>query len=149
MLVCRHPIGPTRNLWVKKFFLMLIPEKQNLFSDIYMILAMLTLQSKVNFLFFLLHHFLFVRVVLTLLTHCPLWKFRQTPLNQQLETRMAKIHFRLTHKYCVILNVQYRLFFTKLRGMGGTFHKNSFILETKLNVPKNFLLRIKREVQFP
>ena len=51
------------------------------------------------------------------------------------------------NKYCVILNVQYRLFFTKLCGRGGTFHKNSFILETKLNVPKNFLLRVKREVQ--
>ena len=40
---------------------MLIPEK-NFFSHKYIILAMLALDSKVNFLFFLLHHFLVVPV---------------------------------------------------------------------------------------
>ena len=38
------------------FFLMLILEK-NFFSHKYIILAMITLQNKVNFLLFLLHHF--------------------------------------------------------------------------------------------
>ena len=33
--------------------------------------------------------------------------------------------------------------------MGGIFDKNWFILGTKLNVLKNFLLRVKWEVQFP
>ena len=32
---------------------------------------------------------------------------------------------------------------------GRDFDKNSFILGTKLNVLKNFLLRVEREVQFP
>ena len=32
--------------------------------------------------------------------------------------------------------------------MGGIFDKNSFILGTKLNVLKNVLLRVEREVQF-
>ena len=47
-----------------------------------------------------------------------------------------------------MLNVQYRLCFTKLCEMEEIFDKNSFILETKLNVLKNFLLRVEREVQF-
>ena len=38
------------------------------------------------------------------------------------------------------------LCFTKVCEMGGIFDKNSFILETKLNVLKNFLLRVEREV---
>ena len=59
----------------QKIFLMLIPEKKN-FSHKYIILAMLTLESKVNFLLFLLHHLLVIRVVLTFLTHCPLRRFR-------------------------------------------------------------------------
>ena len=50
--------------FLKKFFLVK-----------YIILAMLTLESRVNFLFFLLHHFLIVRIVLTFLTHCPLRRF--------------------------------------------------------------------------
>ena len=33
--------------------------------------------------------------------------------------------------------------------MGDNFDKNSFTLGTKLNVLKNFLLRVWREVQFP
>ena len=33
--------------------------------------------------------------------------------------------------------------------MEGIFYKSSFILRTKLNVLKNFLLRVEREVQFP
>ena len=45
----------------QKNILMLIPEK-NFFSHKYIILAMLALDSKVNFLFFLLHHFVVVRV---------------------------------------------------------------------------------------
>ena len=35
----------------------------------------------------------------------------------------------------------------RLCEMGGIFDKNSFILGTKLNVLKNFLLRVEREVQ--
>ena len=33
--------------------------------------------------------------------------------------------------------------------MGEIFDKNSFILGPKVNVLKNFLLRVGREVQFP
>ena len=33
--------------------------------------------------------------------------------------------------------------------MKGIFDKNLFILGTKLNVLKNFLLKIERKVQFP
>ena len=57
-----------------KNFLMLIPEKL-FFSHKCMILAMLTLERKVNFLFVLLDHFLAVCVGLTFLTHCPLHRF--------------------------------------------------------------------------
>ena len=32
--------------------------------------------------------------------------------------------------------------------MGEIFYKNSFVLRMKLNVLKNFLLRVEREVQF-
>ena len=53
------------------------------------------------------------------------------------------------NKDSVILNVQYRLCFTKACEMGGIFDKNSLFLGTKLNVLKNFLLRVEREVQFP
>ena len=63
-----------------KNFFMLIPENFS-FSHEYIILAMLTLESNVNFLFFLLHHFLDVRVVLIFLTHCPLLRFHQTLLH--------------------------------------------------------------------
>ena len=55
--------------------LMLIPEK-HFFSHNYIILAMLTPNSKANFLFILLYHFLVVCVVLTSLTHCPLCTFQ-------------------------------------------------------------------------
>ena len=54
-----------------KIFLMLIPEK-NAFSDKYVILAMLTLKSKVNVLFCYLHHCLVVDFVFTFLTDCTL-----------------------------------------------------------------------------
>ena len=33
--------------------------------------------------------------------------------------------------------------------MGGIFYESSFILGTKQNVHKNFLLRVEREVKFP
>ena len=62
----------------------LIPNPENFFlvTNILSILAMLTLtwtlESKVNFLFILLHHFLVVCVALTFLTHCPLCRFHQT-----------------------------------------------------------------------
>ena len=52
------------------------------------------------------------------------------------------------HIDCVILYVQCHLCFTKVCEMGGIFDKNSFILGTKLNVLKNVLLRVEREVQF-
>ena len=41
------------------------------------------------------------------------------------------------------------VYFYKMFEMGGTFDKNLFILGTKSNVLKNFLLRVEREVQFP
>ena len=62
MLVCRHPTGSTRNGLVKKRFWCSFLKK-TFFSYKYIILAMLTLENKVNF--FLLHNFLVVRVVLT------------------------------------------------------------------------------------
>ena len=83
-LVCRHPTESTRNLRVKNLFLMLVPEKL-FFSHKYIILAMLTLESKVNFLFFLLHHFSIVRIVLTFLTHCSLRRIHQTALHQTIK----------------------------------------------------------------
>ena len=50
----------------------------------------------------------------------------------------------------MILNVQYRLSFTKVCEMGGMFYKIHF-LGTKLNVLKNLLWGVEREVkeQFP
>ena len=53
------------------------------------------------------------------------------------------MHFCLKHKDCVILNVQYRLCFTKISEMGGIFDKKLSLLGTKLNV-LNFLLRVER-----
>ena len=38
---------------------------------------------------------------------------------------------------------------TKVCEMGEIFDKNSFYFRKKLNVLKNFLLRVEREVQFP
>ena len=58
------------------------------------------------------------------------------------------MHFHITHKDCVILNLQHRLCSTKVCEIGGIFDKNSFILTAKLNVLKNFLLRVEREVKF-
>ena len=43
--------------------------KKNFFSQKYIIQAMLTMESKVNFFLFLLHQFLVACVVLTFLTH--------------------------------------------------------------------------------
>ena len=65
MLVCRHP---TRS----KFFMMFSPEQKKIFSRKYIILAMLTLESKVNNFPFVS---LAVHVVLTFLTHRPLRRF--------------------------------------------------------------------------
>ena len=79
MLVCCHPTLSTGNGRVKKNFFMLIPEKK--FNHKYIVLAMLTLESKVNFLFFLLHHFPIVRIVSTFLTKCPLCKFHKAALH--------------------------------------------------------------------
>ena len=62
---------------------------------------------------------------------------------------LRNLYFRLTHKDCVILNVQYRLCFTKVCKIGRIFDKNLFILGTKLNILKNVLLRVEREVRFP
>ena len=55
--------------------------KKIFFSHKYIFLATLTLESKVNFLLLLLHHFLAVHVVLTFLTHCSLCRFHQTVLH--------------------------------------------------------------------
>ena len=69
---CCHPIGSTRNMLVKKI-LILFPEKP-FFRHKYIILAMITLESKVN-LFFPLQYSLVVFVVLTFLAYCPLCMF--------------------------------------------------------------------------
>ena len=45
-------------------------------------------------------------------------------------------------------NAEYRLCFAKWK-MGGIFDKKPFILGMKLNVLKNVLLKVEREVQFP
>ena len=74
MLAYRHPTGSTRNVRVKKIFLMLIPQKK-IFYHKYITLAMFTLESKVNLIFFLLNHFLVDCVVLSFLTHCLLRRF--------------------------------------------------------------------------
>ena len=58
-------------------------------------------------------------------------------------------NFRLTPQDCVILNVQYRLCFTKVCETGWIFDWNSFNLGTKLNVLKNVLMRAERKVYFP
>ena len=50
------------------------------FNHKYIVLAMLTLESKVN-LFFLLHHFLIVCIVSTFLTKCPLCRFHKAALH--------------------------------------------------------------------
>ena len=79
MLVCRHPTRPTRNVRVKKKFWCSFLKKKFLVTNILphmTSLAMLTLQSKVNSLFFLLHHFLIVHIVLTFLTHYSLRRFK-------------------------------------------------------------------------
>ena len=57
--------------------------------------------------------------------------------------------FFLTPKDWMILNVQYRLYFTKVCEMGGIFDKSSLTLRSKLIVLKNFLLMVEREVYFP
>ena len=53
----------------QKMLLMRVPEKNFFWSQIYN-LSLLNLVSTVNFLFFLLHHFLVVPVALTIFTHC-------------------------------------------------------------------------------
>ena len=68
MLVCRHPNGSTRNVWVKNFFDARSWNK-TFFSHKYIILAMLTLENKVNSLFFHLYHFLIARVGFTRLRY--------------------------------------------------------------------------------
>ena len=55
------------------------------------------------------------------------------------------MHSRFTCKDCVILNYQHRSSFPKVCKMGEIFDKNSFILGAKLNMLKNFLLRISLE----
>ena len=50
----------------QKMFLMLIPEKR-FFGHKYIIFTTLNLESTLNFFFFLMHHFLAVCVVLTIL----------------------------------------------------------------------------------
>ena len=61
----------------------------------------------------------------------------------------SKIHFRLTFKdaWCLIFSIVYVL--QKYVKWEGFFDKNLLILETNLNVLKNVLLRVEREVQFP
>ena len=49
------------------------------FSHKYIILAMITLQNKVNFLLFLLHHFK-CSYCIDFFTHCPLRRFHYTAL---------------------------------------------------------------------
>ena len=49
-----------------------------------------TLESKVNFLFILLHHFLVVCVALTFLSQCPLCRFHQTALHQVIKKNQWK-----------------------------------------------------------
>ena len=63
----------------------------------------------------------------------------------------SKINFHLTNIDFLILNVQYRICFPKMCEMvwGAFFDKNSFILETKLNVLKNIFLKVERKVSFP
>ena len=96
-------------------FFMLISEIKKI-NQKYIILTMLTLDSKVNFLFFLLHQFLVVRIALIFLP-----------------TVLCAGFTRLRYN-----NVQYRLCFTKVSEIGGIFDKSAFILVTKLNVLNNF-----------
>ena len=48
----------------------------------------------------------------------------------------------------MILHVQYRLCFTNVYEMGGIYDKNLFTLGKKLDLLKNLLLTVEREVQF-
>ena len=70
--------------WKKIFFFFFDAHSwKKMFSDKHIILAMIKLNFlfKVNFLLFLLHHFLSVRIVFTFLTHCPLRRFHKTALH--------------------------------------------------------------------
>ena len=148
--------------------------KKIFFGHQYIILAMLTLESKVNFLFFLLLHFLVVCVALTFsyplsfaqvsldcaTLGCQInwWRASAAAIrnmngekNYQVWIELeetSKIHFRLTQ---ILSYIKCSVSFMFCKGVwnGRDFDKNSFILGTKLNVLKNFLLRVEREVQFP
>ena len=56
ILVCRHPTESTGNVRVKQLFSRSFLKKF-FFNHKYFVLAKFSLESKVNFLFFLLHHF--------------------------------------------------------------------------------------------
>ena len=64
---------------------------KKIFGHKYIILAMLTLEDKVNLLFFLPHHFLVVRIVLVFLTHCPLCRFHYTVLQLAIQIKGWKV----------------------------------------------------------
>ena len=71
ILVCRHPTESTGNVRVKQLFSRSFLKKF-FFNHKYFVLAKFSLESKVNFLFFLLHHFFncsysFVHIVHTVL----------------------------------------------------------------------------------
>ena len=126
MLICRHPTGSTRNVFwpAKKFF----------WCSFLFILAMLILESKVNFLFFLLHDFLLSAVFCTDFT-----TLRYTrSSNKSMQSWCCK---RLRDIKC---SVSFRFH----KGVWIFFDKNSLILGTKLHVLKSFLLSNEREVQF-
>ena len=66
-----HPNGSTRNMQVRICFWCSFLKKK-VFGHKYIILAMFNLESIVNFLFFLLHHFIVVPAVATIIlpTYC-------------------------------------------------------------------------------
>ena len=66
ILVCRHPTESTGNVRVKQLFSRSFLKKF-FFNHKYFVLAKFSLESKVNFLFFLLHPFLIVHIVLFIL----------------------------------------------------------------------------------
>ena len=140
-----NPTGSTRNMRVKQFFWCSFLKKK-FFSHKCIILAMLSLESKLNFFFFLLHHFFsyscyfdfsYPLSSVQVSLGCAKLGCQQTDGRlalQQIETQMAnkifkyelsfkklKIHFCFTNKNCVILNVHYCLCYTKLCERGGVF----------------------------
>ena len=137
--------------------------KKIFFSHKFIILDILTLESKLNFFFFLLHHCFccsccfefsyalpFVQVSVdcaTLGSQTNRWTASAAAIRNTNDEEIFKceLTFKKLWKYIfasnnkdyVILNVHNRSCFTKVCGMGRIFDKNSFILGMKYSFLEN------------